>query len=936
MDRDYKDTLNLPQTAFPMKANLPEREKEILSYWQEIDIYRKVREARTGAPKYILHDGPPYANGDVHLGTAFNKVLKDIIVKYKLMCGYDTPYVPGWDCHGMPIEHQVVKELQERKEKVSSIKLRELCRQYAEKYVNIQRSQFQRLGVIGDWQNPYLTMNPAYQAKILETFVELFKRGYIYQGLKPIHWCIECKTALAEAELEYADKVSPSIYVKFQLLDNFLSYSPVYVLIWTTTPWTLPANLAISFHPKEKYAVVKVEEDYYIIANTLVKTVLETAKIEDYSVVTTVDGSSFENKRCRHPLYSDKTSLCVLDEQVKIDTGTGCVHIAPGHGEEDYHIGLRYQLPIFSPVDDSGLFTNEAGIWAGLNVFAANSSIIEELKKNNNLFYETTIVHSYPHCWRCKNPLIFRATRQWFLDVAHNKLREKALEAIEKVNWIPAWGQDKIRNLIANRPDWCLSRQRVWGVPIPALYCLTCQEPFIPLEFISNIIKRAEKEGVDFWFTTPEDELVPPGIKCPKCSGTKFKKEKDILDVWFDSGVSFNAVLKQRAELNYPADLYLEATDQHRGWFQVSLLPAIAIENRPPYKAVLTHGLILDEAGKKMSKSAGNVISPLELIDVYGADVLRLWFSSVDYTSDVKLGVKVLEPLVEAYKKIRNTCRFLLGNIYDFDKEKNSIEYSELENLDKWALYQLQRLIEKCLDAYEQFEFYRVFHQVYNFCVVTLSAFYLDIVKDRLYCDGKDSKSRRAVQTVLYETCDTLAKLLAPILSFTAEEIFRYLSTGKTSIFLETMPKVNYDYLNHELANEFDKIIQIRDEVLKALEKSRKEKLIGHSLDAKVIISLPNDSEFNNVINKYQTQLTNIFIVSQVEIVDKLENDTITSESIPGLKIKVEKAAGNKCSRCWNYSITVGTDSQYPDICSRCVSVIKSSVFSFKNNCNEQ
>jgi isoleucyl-tRNA synthetase len=922
---DYKTTLNLPQTEFPMKANLPQKEPVILEQWQKNEVYQQLRKLRSGNPKYILHDGPPYANGDVHLGTAFNKVLKDIIVKSKSMQGFDSPYVPGWDCHGMPIEHQVVKNLRKEKKQVSQVEMRQLCRKYATKYQAIQSEQFQRLGVLGDWDNPYLTMVPHYEAKIVEMFVKLAKAGYIYLGLKPIHWCTECKTALAEAEVEYADHTSPSIYVKFKLktlpwkpedeIALHIGKEPVYVIIWTTTPWTLPANLGIAFHPNYEYAVVRAKGETYIIAKELVEATMHAAHIQEYGILGTIPGVKFEGLKAEHPMHKGD-SLCVLADYVTMDTGTGCVHTAPGHGQEDYVTGQKYGLPILSPVDDSGVFTKEAGQWQGMKVFAANKEIVEYLKQNNHLLHSESISHSYPHCWRCKHPLIFRATRQWFFDVDKTELRKRALSEIDKVKWIPDWGHEKISNLVADRPDWCLSRQRAWGVPIPALHCESCNHGWLPLDQLDHLLMLIDRQGVDVWFSKEISELFPAGIKCPKCNQTKLKKETDILDVWFDSGVSWAAVLQERSHLGFPCEIYLEAGDQHRGWFQVSLLPAVALENQAPYHTCITHGLILDAEGKKMSKSAGNVISPLELIDKFGADVLRLWFASGDYTTDVYLSNEILNPLVEAYRKIRNTIRFILGNINDFDPEKDNVAYNDLLEIDKWALHQLQKLIEECRSGYDRFEFHRVYQTIYTFCTVEMSSFYLDILKDRLYTSKANSVERRAAQTVLHEIGVAMVKLMAPILSYTAEEIWPFLKQKETSVHLSSMPVVNKKYLNPELERDWAGLLQIRIEVAKALEIARKEKRIGHSLDAQVKLSVA-DKNTSTLLTKYRDQLPTIFIVSQVELEEK---GKLPPETL--VEVAVSPAAGIKCDRCWNYRTSVGENKAHPTICSRCAEAI--------------
>lgn len=917
---DYSKTINLPKTSFSMKADLVNKEKDILKFWEENKIYIKLQEKNRGKEKFILHDGPPYPNGDVHLGTAFNKFLKDVIVKYKSMKGFYSPFVPGWDCHGMPIEHIVVESLKES-ETADKLEIRKRCREYALKYVGIQREQFKRLGVFADWENPYLTLSPVYESKIIDTFAKLVEGGYIFRALRPIYWCYHCQTALAEAEIEYSQQKSPSIYVKFKVKDDLHLNSVVYFLIWTTTPWTLPANVAIALNPDFEYQAVKVEEEVLIIAKNLISSVFEKVKLTDYEILKSYKGKELEGIRCEHPFIEREVKV-ILANYVSEDTGTGCVHIAPGHGQEDYLSGLQYKLPVISPVDNLGNFTQEVKEFSGINVFSANPLIIERLKKDDKLFYSEEILHSYPNCWRCNNPLIFRATEQWFFNMDKNNLREKVLELAARVKWVPEWGKDKFSNLIKNRPDWCISRQRNWGVPIPAFYCKECGEILLDLNIIEMIKKRVEKEGVDFWFK--EEEIFPENIKCKKCGSSNLKKETDILDVWFESGVSFAAVLKTRQELKFPSDIYLEATDQHRGWFQSSIWPSVATEKIPPYRIVITHGLIQDEEGKKMSKSRGNVINPNEIIDKYGADILRLWFSSVDYTSDVRLSEKMLEPIIDAYRKIRNTVRFLLGNLFDFEIERDFIEYEKLLEIDKWALLKLHTLIKNVTSAYENFEFYSVFHSIYNFCVKEMSSFYLDILKDRLYTFAANSFERKSAQNVFYEIVLNISKMLAPILSFTAEEIWQNIKEKNSpSIYLSEFPEVKEKYLDKNLEERYNRILQVREEVNKALEIIRNRKLIGQSLEAEIEIYAGEEMQkFLESFNK--EELKTIFIVSDVEIKQLPSPEGVyTSEKIKDLNILVKKAKGKKCARCWNYSQTVGENNNYPEICERCVKVLE-------------
>ena len=933
---DYRKTLNLPQTKFPMKANLPQKEPELLKSWEEDKVYQRLKEQSRGQTKFILHDGPPYPNGNVHLGTAFNKVLKDIIVKYKSTRGFFSPYVPGWDCHGMPIEHLVVENLGKDKDKYSQAEIRRYCRDYALKYVDLQREQFKRLGIFGDWEDPYLTLSPQYEAKIIEVFAELLKRGYIYRGLRPIYWCFKCQTALAEAEIEYKEVESPSIYVKFPLKEK---ESKNYFLIWTTTPWTLPANVAIALNPSFEYAKVRINpvrnlrnpgkpltsngvnsQEVLIMAKDLVNVTMEKVGIDSYKILQTFKGKEAEGLKCSHP-FLDREVIVILADYVTAETGTGCVHIAPGHGQEDYLSSLKYNLKILSPIDEKGNFTAEAGEFSGLNVFSANKEISKKLKSLGHLLYEELIIHSYPHCWRCGKPIIFRAARQWFFNLEHNNLREKILSAISSVEWIPGWGEEKMFNLIKSRPDWCISRQRSWGVPVPIFYCKSCGEALLNPEIIEKVRMRTEKEGIDFWFSKEAKEILPPKIKCPKCQGEDFRKETDILDVWFESGVSYAAVLENREDLGFPADIYLEAIDQHRGWFQAAIWPSMALKGLPPYKGVLTHGLILDKEGKKMSKSQGNVIAPEELINKYGGDILRLWFASVDYTCDVRLSDKILEPIVDNYRKIRNTCRYILGNLYDFNP-KESLPYAELEELDRWALLRLHQLIEKVTSLYEKFEFHSVCQTIHNFCNLDLSSFYLDVLKDRLYTEGANSLSRRSAQTALYEILVTLDKLIFPILSFTAQEVWQHLPSAEdelTNLQLFSWPKVKTNYLDLELEKRWSRLLIIRSEVAKALEIARNQKIIGQPLEARVEVYV--QGELFSFLSSFGQELKTIFITSDVEVHNKEIPKEAYSEGEVGVIIK--KARGEKCARCWNYEDSVGKNNKHPSLCERCVRVVE-------------
>ncbi len=934
---DYRKTLNLPQTKFPMRADLVKREPEILKFWEENRIYEALRKKLKGKPKYILHDGPPYANGNVHIGTALNKILKDIIVKYKSMQGYDSPYLPGWDCHGLPIEHQVMKSLREgKRNNLTKHEIRKECRRFAEKFVGIQKEQFKRLGVLGDWNNPYLTMHPGYEAKIIEVFGELVGKGFIYRALKPVHWCIHCQTALAEAEVEYGDHESPSIYIKFSLtpksagraynLYTGLDLPPdvrISILIWTTTPWTLPANMATALHPDYQYALVKIKGDeMLIIVRDLVDTVMEKVGITEYEIVATAVGSKLEGIKYLHPLSKDECPV-ILGETVVKDEGTGCVHTAPGHGEADYELGLKHRLPIFAPVDEEGRFNSEVSGFAGMNVFEANKPITERLKEDGSLLYQEALIHSYPHCWRCKRPVIFRATDQWFISVDRNGLRQRSLKEIEKVNWIPGWGQVRIRNMVEERPDWCISRQRVWGVPIPIFYCLGCGRELFSEKAIKAVASLFSKEGSDSWFL--KDEILPQDISCQGCGQKKFRKETDILDVWFESGVSHRAVLKDNENLSYPADLYLEGSDQHRGWFQTSLLTAVGVESQAPYKTVLTHGFMVDGEGKKMSKSLGNLISSEEAVQKYGADVIRLWVSSEDYRNDIAFSSEILTRMMEAYRRIRNSCRFILGNIYDFEPDKDRVDYEQLPEIDRWALSRLAGLVGKASRAYDGFEFHRLYHDLHNFCAVDLSSFYFDVLKDRLYTFAASSPERRSAQTVLHEILLTLTKLMAPLLSFTAENVWQHLpGKEEESVHLASWPRLDESYLNEKLEERWARLLRVREEVYRILEKARREKMIGNFLEAKVAL-YSTSSNLTSFLKEYESELTTVFIVSRVELteVKTLPEDVSSGEEIKELGIRAERARGRKCERCWIWSETVGERKEHPTICQRCLKVIQ-------------
>lgn len=922
MSKDYKDTLNLPQTQFPMKANLPQKEPKIIELWEEIGLYQKMAEKNKGRDSYILHDGPPYANGHLHLGHALNKILKDIIVKYKIMKGFYSPYVPGWDCHGLPIEHEVDKKLGSKKHSISQPAKRKECRAYASRFVDIQRDEFKRLGVSGTWDTPYLTMVNSYEAAIVREFHKVFKEGYVYKGKKPVHWCASCVTALAEAEVEYNNKVSPSIYVAFELERKFDldTYKTMYLVIWTTTPWTLPANMAVAVNPNVEYVVIEQDDAVYIVAKPRLEALraIPAFSGEEYA---SFKGYELEGFAAFHPFYY-RESLITVGDFVSTEEGTGIVHIAPGHGVEDYEIGIKYRLDIYAPVDDRGRFTEEAKGFSGKPVFQANDDVIKALQKKGALLYQDSITHSYPHCWRCKQPVIFRATEQWFISMEHNDLRKNALSEINRVQWIPEWGKNRIFGMVKARPDWCISRQRAWGVPIAVIQCKGCGKVIKDSRVLDGIVQAFEKDGAEVWFTEDEFAFVPSGFKCPECQGDEFVKEMDILDVWFESGVSHAAVLEPDERLSWPAALYLEGSDQHRGWFQSSLLASTATRGRAPFDAVLTHGFVVDGSGRKMSKSTGNVISPQEIVKKHGAEILRVWASAADYRDDMRISNEIIGRVVEAYRKVRNTCRFLLGNISDFPPYI-IVKKSVLLEIDRLAMSKLQSLIQKVNRSNEAFAFHEVFHGLYQFCVNEMSAFYLDILKDRLYVSAPESAERRAAQWTMREILIALTKMMAPIFSFMADEIWQTIEgLEEESVFLSDFPSVNEEFLDTELEKKWTVLIKVRDEVNKALEIKRKEKLIGNSLEANVIIYA--DSDIYSRLKEQETYLPTLFIVSSAELRQGAEatEEAFKTELVPGLAVVVERAKGHKCERCWNWYEDVGDSSEYPEICGRCVRVV--------------
>jgi isoleucyl-tRNA synthetase len=916
-----------------MKASLPRREPEMLEHWEKIDVYSLIRAARAGCPPFVLHDGPPYANGPIHMGTAINKILKDMIVKSRAMMGFDAPYLPGWDCHGLPIEIRVDQALGPKKAGMSKVAIRQECRKYAAHYIDVQRKGFKRLEVFGEWNNPYSTMSYEYEADIARAFGEFVGKGLIYKGLKPVHWCYSCKTALAEAEVEYEDHTSPSVYVAFPLASDLSDLNPALggkdwsVIIWTTTPWTLPANLAIAFHPDFEYSALRVDGKGYIVASELVKPVSEKLGWHTPAEVARFRGRDLDRRKARHPFIS-RDSLLVLGQYVTLDAGTGCVHTAPGHGYDDYMTGVAYGLEILCPVDDDGRFTNDVEHFAGLQVFEANPKIVQYMKDDESLLHYENFEHQYPHCWRCHNPVLFRATPQWFINLDKDGYRQRVLEEIGKVRWIPAWGEERISNMVKDRPDWCISRQRDWGVPIIAFFCTACGEVLLQKEIIDRVASFFDKEGADAWYAHTAQELLPPGTRCGKCGGFDFRQEFNILDVWFDSGSTHLATLGRRADLPWPADLYIEGGDQYRGWFQSSLLIGVALRGRSPYRASITVGWTLDELGRAMSKSKGIGFDPDYIVQRRGAEIARLLAGSVNFVEDVRIFDELLDRLSEAYRKIRNTCRFMLGNLSNqqdkarprFDPRTDSLPYSEMQEIDRWALARAALLVQKCLKGYEDYQFHQVYNALYNFCTVDLSAFYLDILKDRLYTHGTHSPSRRSAQTALWHILDDLTRLLAPILPFTAEEVYHAMFEGRPeqdrapSVHTLLFPKYEAAHDQEALLREWERLAEVRESVLKALEEVRKKGQIGNSLEAKV--SLRCTGVHLDLLSRHRDDLRYIFIVSQVELEDDLGGG-------PGVRVAVLPADGKKCERCWNYSTQVGADAEYGTLCERCVPVVK-------------
>ena len=935
--KDYKNSINLPKTTLEMRANATQKEPATQKFWEEHNIYEKMISSKNKSNSFVLHDGPPYLSSDkIHVGTALNKILKDIINKYKSQRGYYVPYVPGYDAHGLPIENAVVKTLKGGRHSITEGELRQKCREYAQNSLKGQEAAFKRLGVLGNWEHPYLTIAPDYEAEQIRVFGEMYKKGYIEKGLKPVYWCAACETALAEAEVEYADHTSTSIHVRFKLKDNDAKqiYSLInekdekdlYVVIWTTTPWTIPSNLAVCLNERLEYIIFEYKNDRYIVASELLSSFIKDVdwSEEEIQKIAVIKGARLENFEALHPLYNT-TSKIILGDHVTLDAGTGCVHTAPGHGLEDWEVCQKYGIPTLSPLNGRGeweksdSFNDEDLI--GVPYYKGNEIVITKLEEKKALLAKHDISHSYPHCWRCKHPVIYRATPQWFVRV--DKFRDKAMEAIRNVKWIPASGESRIGNMVANRSDWCISRQRAWGVPIPIFYCEDCGEVICTEETIENIARIYEKESSDAWVNHSAEELLPQGFKCPKCGKTHFRKEKDIMDVWFDSGVSWRAVVDKRSDElgSTPVDMYLEGSDQHRGWFQSSLLTSVATTGKAPYKQVLTHGFVFGEDGRKMSKSLGNYIRPDDIIKNYGADILRLWAASVDYKNDIKIGNNIVGQLVEIFKKTRNTARFLLGNIFDFDPAVDYVKYEDLKDIDKFALHKLNIFVENVTDAFENYEFYRYFQYLQNFAAVDLSSFYLDIVKDRLYTSGKKSLSRRACQSVLYEILQALVRVLVPVMPHQAEDIWQNTPEiqrgGLESILLSDWVKVNEKWNNPELEKEFSQILKVREIVTKAIEPMRAEKKIGSSLETAVYITGGNQE----LLKKYEKELCNIFITSQAFVTQEKPTDIMNEYEEDGYKVYVAKALGEKCERCWKYR-QLGTHIGYETICDDCYEAV--------------
>jgi isoleucyl-tRNA synthetase len=916
---DLKSTLNLPKTDFPMKARLPEREPEQLVAWEAEGLYRRILESRAGAPLFVLHDGPPYPTGEIHLGTGLNKVLKDMIVKSKTMAGFRSPYVPGWDCHGLPIETQVEKKLGGKTTKVDPAQFRKMCREFAAEFVEAHKRDFKRLGIFGRWDKPYLTMDPSQEACIAGAFLDFLEKGYVYRGLKPVYWCICDRTALAEAEVEYEDHTSPSIWVRFPVVANQKSSElgeGVSALIWTTTPWTLPANRALAFHPDFEYLIAETSAGKLLLAKERLNALATELKLDANNFHGSWKGKDFEGVQFQHP-FLDLRVPGVLADYVTLDAGSGIVHTAPGHGADDFRTGQKYGLEAYAPQDDDGRFTEGLPEYKGKTVWEANPIVIELLKKRGMLVGESKLTHSYPHCWRCHNPVIFRATEQWFIGLDLNNLRGRALEEVNKVKWLPEWGRERMREMVSDRPDWCISRQRFWGVPIIVFYCDACGKRLDDFQALRYVLPFFEREGADAWYTHSAEELLPPGTKC-SCGAAKWRKENDILDVWFDSGSTHLAVLRESEGLKWPADVYLEGPDQFRGWFQSSLLVGIGTRNAAPYEQVVTHGWTLDENGKPMSKSLGNALYPKEICEKWGADLLRLWVVSQDYTADMRNSPAMMNQLAEAYRKIRNTFRFALSNLYDFDPARDVVHDADMWEIDAWMLRRTGALVSQCRDWYTSFEFHRVYHALHDYCAVDLSAFYFDILKDRLYTFAPNNRGRRSAQTAVYHIARALVRLIAPILVFTSEEVWKHLpqsSSAPASVHMSKFPdaKPFENAFDEARSRNWERLLEVREEVLKALEQARAAKLISGALEARVVLAASGDTR--KLLEKYAASLPALFIVSQVEL--------LPAGSHPdGLRVEVRRADGLKCERCWNYSTHVGESADYPTFCERCVAAM--------------
>ena len=938
MPFELKKTINLPQTAFPMKANLPQNEPKMLARWEQMGIYERIRQSRKGAPRYILHDGPPYTSGPIHMGTALNKCLKDFIVKSKTMAGFDAPYVPGWDCHGLPIEIKVDKELGGKKLQMAPTSVRAACRKYAQKYLDLQRTQFKRIGVFGRFDRPYATMTPQYESVVLSTFFSFYENGFVYKGLRAVYWCMHDETALAEAEVEYENHTSSTVWVKYRLLDDpgridpALAGKKVSTIIWTTTPWTLPASMAVAFHPDEEYVALASGGEVYIVASKLAQEVSSKCNLADPKPLAHFPGRKLERLNFQHP-FLERKILGVLAEYVTMDTGTGVVHTAPSHGAEDFMTGMKYGLDATSNVDEKGILRNGLPEYTGKRVWDANQPIIDLVRSRGALLHTEKTEHSYPHCWRCHNPVIFRATEQWFISMEtpmpggagkNDTLRSRTLQEIKKVKWDPAWGEERLSNMIETRPDWCISRQRVWGVPIAVFLCVDCGKPLNDKAVNRNVVKLFAKAGADAWFTPESDNILPPGTRCPHCGSTKFEKETDIFDVWLESGASYLALVADEPDYPWPSDLYLEGGDQYRGWFQSSLLCAMGTHQTPPYKGVVTPGWTLDEKGQAMSKSRGNDVDPVDISSRLGGEVVRFWVASVDFREDVVGSEALMQRAGENYKKIRNTFRYILGNLHDFNPAEDAVPFGSMQALDQYMLRQTCAFAEDVRKSYDEFAFHRIYHRVNHFCIVDLSAFYFDVLKDRLYISAPKSQARRSAQTVIWRIGEALARLLAPIMSFTCEEIWLYLPKMESraeSVHLAHFPK-DGDILGDNSGpsdprsdEDWVTLRAVRDDVLKALETARNNKLIGTSLEAQVSITAAEP--VHSLLQRYEDQLRYLFIVSAVTLAQGSGNGT------GGLHVEVKKADGLKCERCWNYSTHVGEDKEYPTVCERCSAVLK-------------